>query len=307
LHVVVQPGNYYLSDSLKVNKPNQVVLGIGMATLISNTGKPCIEVGNVEGVRVAGLLLQAGNHKAPTLLKWGSSKNAGSASNPGVASDVFARVGGRNNPHSQQTSADSMFEINSGYVIIDNTWLWRADHDVSGSVKNSMNPVASGVVVNGDNVIAYGLAVEHTLGHMTVWNGNHGLTIFYQSELPYDVDSNYAKNGYSGYYVANHVTSHRGYGIGVYSFFRDHEVNIESGIKAPSHSGVQFTNSFSKFLSGHGSIKHVINGQGSSTSRGSNINFVCNFGDHGLMQLNEETDLQELYQTETQQPFYIMI
>lgn len=137
LHVVMQPGNYYLSDSIKVNKANAVVLGIGMATLISNTGKPCIEVGNVEGVRIAGVLLQAGTHKAPTLLKWGSSKNNGNAQNPGVASDVFARVGGRNNPHSGQTSADSMIEINSGNVIVDNTWLWRADHDVTGSVRNS--------------------------------------------------------------------------------------------------------------------------------------------------------------------------
>jgi len=71
LHVVLQPGNYYLSDSIKVNKPNAVILGLGMATLISNTGKPCIEVGNVDGVRVAGVLLQAGTHHAPSLLKWG--------------------------------------------------------------------------------------------------------------------------------------------------------------------------------------------------------------------------------------------
>jgi hypothetical protein len=96
---VIQPGNYYLSDSIKVNKPDQVILGIGMATLISDNGKPCIEVGNVEGVRVAGLLLQAGSHKSETLLKWGTSKNNGTSVNPGIASDVFARVGGRNDPH----------------------------------------------------------------------------------------------------------------------------------------------------------------------------------------------------------------
>ena len=197
-----------------------------MATLISNTGKPCIEVGNVEGVRVAGVLLQAGGHRASSLLKWGTSKNSGSSSNPGVASDVFARVGGRNNPYHGQTSADSMFEINSGNVIIDNTWLWRADHDVAGSVKNSMNPVTSGIVVNGDNVIAYGLAVEHTLGHMTVWNGNNGLTIFYQSEFPYDVDYKYGQSGFAGYYVSDQVSTHKAYGVGTYSFFRDHSVDV---------------------------------------------------------------------------------
>lgn len=292
LHVVIQPGNYYLSDSIKVNKPNAVILGIGMATLISNTGKPCIEVGNVEGVRVAGLLLQAGPHKTPSLLKWGSSKNPGSSSNPGVASDVFARVGGRNNQYKEQAYAETMFEINSGNVIIDNTWLWRADHAVGGGVRNSMNPVQNGLVVNGDNVITYGLAVEHTLGHMTLWNGNHGLTIFYQSELPYDVDSGYASKHYAGYKVADHVTSHRAYGVGVYSFFRDHTVDVENGISAPNHPGVQFTNSFNKFLSGHGSIKHVINGQGSAARGGHTINFVCNYGSHGLMDLQ---DLQNIH------------
>lgn len=283
LHVVLQPGNYYLSDSIKVNRPDAVILGLGMATLISNTGKPCIQVADVQGVRIAGVLLQAGPHKAETLIKWGQSKNSGSSQNPGVMSDVFARVGGRNNPYSQQTSAESMVKINSGNVIIDNTWLWRADHDVAGSVKNSMNPVTSGVIVNGDNVIAYGLAVEHTLGHMTVWNGNHGLTIFYQSEFPYDVDYNYGKAQFAGYYVGNQVTSHQAYGVGTYSFFRDHSVDVENGIRAPNHPGVKFTNSFSRFLTGKGSIKHVINGQGSTTSAGHALNYVCNYGGQGHM------------------------
>lgn len=113
------------------------------------------------------------------MIKWGSSKNPGNSQNPGVASDIFGRVGGRNNPHQQEMSAETMIEINSGNVVIDHTWLWRADHDVTGKVKNSQNKVTSGLVVNGDNVVSYGLHVEHTLGHMTVWNGNHGLNIYY--------------------------------------------------------------------------------------------------------------------------------
>lgn len=60
LHIVLQPGQYNLDDSIQVNKPDVVILGLGMATLISTTGKACIEVGNVEGVRIAGILLQAG-------------------------------------------------------------------------------------------------------------------------------------------------------------------------------------------------------------------------------------------------------
>lgn len=56
-----------------------------------------------------------------------------------------------------------MVKINSAYVIYDNAWLWRADHDIGGSVINSKNYVANGLVINGDHVTAYGLAVEHTL------------------------------------------------------------------------------------------------------------------------------------------------
>ena len=46
----------------------------------------------------------------------------------------------------------------------DNLWLWRADHDVRGLVKQRRNPVQNGLVVRGDDVSMYGLAVEHALG-----------------------------------------------------------------------------------------------------------------------------------------------
>lgn len=85
-----------------------------------------------------------------------------------------------------------MVQINSGYVIYDNSWLWRADHDIGGLVHNSKNYVANGIVIAGDHVTAYGLASEHTLEDLVVWNGNWGQTVFYQSEFPYDVtDQNY--------------------------------------------------------------------------------------------------------------------
>jgi hypothetical protein len=232
LHVVLQPGNYHLTDSIKVNKANAVVLGIGMATLISTTGKPCIEVADVDGVRVAGVLLQAGETKSDTLLKWGTDngKYAGSAEQPGVLSDVFARVGGPTDQRAQPVSTGSMIIINSGHVVIDNTWLWRADHDITGGVVDSNNPVDSGIIVNGDNVIAYGLAAEHTLGHLVQWNGNNGQTIFYQAEYPYDVAEDYADKKFAAYKVNDAVTDHKAHGLGVYSFFRDHDVHVNSGI-----------------------------------------------------------------------------
>ena len=80
-----------------------------------------------------------------------------------------------------------MVAIGSGHVVVDNVWLWRADHGVKGLVYNSSNYCATGLVVDGSNVTAYGVAVEHTLADLLQWNGDDGRLFFYQSEFPYDV------------------------------------------------------------------------------------------------------------------------
>jgi len=61
--VVFAAGIYHLDTALKVEKDNQVLLGLGIPTLISSNGEPVIQVGNVDGVRIAGMLLQAGAKK----------------------------------------------------------------------------------------------------------------------------------------------------------------------------------------------------------------------------------------------------
>lgn len=143
LDVVLQPGNYHLSGSIKVNRDNAVILGIGIPVLISENGEPCIIVGDYDGVRVAGILFQSGVVKTETLLQWGEDGTSfkGNFSNPGVASDIFARAGGPNDVNVEETRAESMMVVNSGYVVIDNTWLWRADYDINGNVEKSKNPV----------------------------------------------------------------------------------------------------------------------------------------------------------------------
>jgi len=149
-----------------------------MASLISTNGNALVEVGDVDGVRIAGLLLDAGAKKSENLLTWGT-KNTGSRTAPGVMSDVFGRVGGPNDSNKSEVSAQRMIQVNSANVLIDHTWLWRADHDVAGHVKDSRNYVENGLQVNGDGVRAYGLFSEHALGDLVQWNGNHGETYFY--------------------------------------------------------------------------------------------------------------------------------
>jgi len=276
LHVVLSPGNYALTDSIQITKPNTTVLGIGFPTLTPQNGNPCIVVSNVDGVRVAGILLQAGKTKTASLLQWGTGSYNGNPFNPGFLYDVFARVGGTNSPSQYQVSTDTMIQINSGNVVYDNSWLWRADHDVSGSVYNSDNPVHNGLVVNGANVTTYALASEHSLQDLVVWNGEHGQTYFYQSELPYDVtEANYGQPGYVGYRVASNVQNHQAWGVGVYSYYRDNAVTTYTGISTGTSSGISFINSLSVFLNGLGQITHVINGEGNPVTASGQQSWVC--------------------------------
>jgi len=60
LNIVFQPGVYTFDATINVNTNNQVLLGLGLATLQNTVGQPVITVGNNEGVRIAGLLIQAG-------------------------------------------------------------------------------------------------------------------------------------------------------------------------------------------------------------------------------------------------------
>jgi len=277
LHVVLSPGIYKLEDSISITRANTVLLGIGFANLIAPGGKPAVVVGNVDGVRVGGILFEAGQTKSPSLIQWGQAGYAGSATNPGLFFDAFARVGGNNNAAQYQVSADDQALINSGNVVIDNTWFWRADHDVAGEVVNGQNPNLHGLVVNGNDVTAYGLAAEHTLQDLVVWNGENGRTYFYQSEFPYDVtQDNYGTPGYVSYRVNASVQNHHAWGIAAYSFFRDNAVTVANGISTGTSANVQFVNSLTVFLNGKGQITHVINGKGNTVSAPAQTSYQCN-------------------------------
>lgn len=133
-----------------------------------------------------------------------------------------------------------------------------------------------GIIVDGNNVTAYGLAVEHTLQDQVQWNGNFGATYFYQCELPYDLDqARFGDPGYVGYRVAANVTDHLAKGAGVYHYFRDFPVVVNQGIAAPQSSGVKFTSPVSIYLNGLGTIKRVLNNQGGTTAPGTQLAYLC--------------------------------
>jgi hypothetical protein len=282
LHVVLAPGIYQLSEPLRLSHANQVLLGLGLATLVPRNGEAAVKVADVEGVRVAGVLLDAAEQSYGTelLLQWGErgSGYGGNSGNPGMLHDVFFRVGG---PVLSGVSADIMLEINSGNVIGDDLWLWRADHGPGGeSVVAGNNPSKIGARVNGADVTMLGFAVEHLLEDMVQWNGDRGASYFFQAEYPYDVDQSYGDN-YVAYRVADSVTSHKGMGVGVYHFFRDYPVTVKTGIVCPVGLESSFQYPLGVCLNGLGTMNHIINDLGSTTSPvegGANPQWYCGDG-----------------------------
>jgi predicted heme/steroid binding protein len=265
LHVVLSPGIYELDVPLQMVADRQVLLGLGLATLVPTSGGAAIEVGDVDGVRVAGVLIQAGPASSDALLEWGPKDvpRAGDGDYPGFMHDVFVRVGGPAKPETQE--ARVMVRVNSGHVVGDNVWLWRADHDHAGIVKDGANPCDVGLIVNGDDVAMYGLSAEHSLTDQVQWNGERGATYFFQAELPYDVTEAFGENHFAGYRVGNEVTQHKAYGLGVYHFFRDYPVVVDAGVVAPGHLADSFISPLSVYLNGQGTMKHVFNLQGDAT------------------------------------------
>jgi hypothetical protein len=268
-HLLLTPGDYQLGSPLRVTQPNTIVMGIGLPVLTPTGGNGVLAVADVDGVSLAGFLIEAGPMTTPTLLDvGGAGASANHSKNPTVLFDVHCRIGG-NIPG----TAATCFTINSHDVIIDNSWLWRADHG-AGADWNT-NKSDSGIIVNGDNVTAYGLFVEHHQKYQTVWNGNGGSVYFYQSEMPYDPPAQgqwtegSGRNGYASYKVADGVTSHHGAGIGVYSFFQN-AVYADDAIETPTGAGIVMTHMMT-FGSGTGGINNIVNGTGGpATSYSSN-------------------------------------
>lgn len=265
-HLLLTPGIYDLDNTLQVSQANTIVLGLGLATLRPTTGLPAMQVADVDGVKLAGLLFEASPRNSPVLLRVGTAgQHRSHSNNPISLHDLFFRVGGAG-----VGKADRCLEINSDDVIGDHFWLWRADHGTG--VGWDTNTTQHGLVVNGDRVTIYGLATEHFHAYQTVWNGNAGSVYFYQSEAPYDVPNqsswmNDKVNGFASYKVGEQVTSHQAYGVGVYCYFiGDPRVKLHSGIEAPTQRDIRFHHLTSVSLGGEGEITHVINELGQAAN-----------------------------------------
>jgi hypothetical protein len=269
-NLLFTPGVYNIDRTIDVLRPNTVVLGLGHATLTAVKGATPLQIEDVPGVAVAGLSIDAGTQKSSALLRVGRKGSLGlltTGKNPTSLQDVYFRVGG---PHIGK--ADVALEVNSDHVLIDHTWVWRADHGAEGftggdTERWNTNIGTYGAVINGDDVTATGLFVEHFQKYNTVWNGNGGTTILYQNELPYDPPTqadwmNGSVEGYAGYKVGAKVKTHQLYGAGVYVFNQNNpSIHTENGFEVPQTPGVKLHHIMTVNLSA-GTIDHVVNGVG---------------------------------------------
>jgi hypothetical protein len=270
-NLLLTPGVYAVDRTITVRRPDTVVLGLGLATLTAVDGAVPLAVADVGDVDIAGLMIDAGPVSSPVLLRIGTGRpgaqpQPGPGAQPVAVQDVFFRVGG---PHAGRAAVS--LEVNTDGTVLDDIWAWRADH--GNGVGWTVNTADTGVVVNGDDVTATGLFVEHYQKYNVIWNGENGRTVFFQNELPYDAPDQAAWQhdgvlGWAAYKVADTVRSHQLWGGGSYIFTNvDPALHATRGFEVPVTPGVVLHDVLTVEL-GAGTLDHVVNDTGAPVTSG---------------------------------------
>ena len=264
--LVLTPGIYHLRAPIIVSRPDTVVLGLGFATLTPDNGSPALIALPDHGVKISGLIIDAGAVNSPVLVSVGTpGHDPSAAADPDLLSDVFFRIGG-----AQLGKATVSLLDNAPSSILDDIWAWRADHGVAGSVGWTVNTADTGVFVTGDDVTAYGLAVEHYQKNEVIWTGQGGSVTFFQNELPYDPPSQAAWNpdphqlGYPAFLITPNVKNFNGTGFGSYVAFINTQATlyVDAAFKTPQTPGVRFQTLVGVWIAGAGGFNSIINGTG---------------------------------------------
>ncbi len=265
-NLLFTPGIYELTEPIRVTMPDTVVLGLGFATLRPTNGTPAMITADADGLTIAGLLFDAGPKISPVLLQIGApGSHLRHRTDPILLADVFFREGG-----AVVGKTVENLEINANDTIIDHTWIWRADHGAHVGWTDNLSQ--NGLVVNGDDVTAYGLLVEHHQQFQVLWNGERGRTYMYQSEIPYDPPDQAAyssapgTDGWASYKVASTVHQHEAWGLGIYSVFTYPNVFLTRAIEVPEGKEVRFHDMITTCLNNYGAIRNIINDTGGAAT-----------------------------------------
>jgi len=270
-HLLFTPGLYDLEEALRVDRPGTVVLGLGFASLRPVRGTAALEVADVDGVSLAGLLIEAGPLESPVLVRLGpEGSRADHSARPTAVHDLWVRIGGPG-PGRVKTA----LTIGSRHVLGDHLWLWRADH--GEGVGWDLNPADQGLRVTGDDVTLYGLFAEHFRQTQVLWAGEGGRVFFYQSEIPYDVAhqdgwSDRGQEGFAAYEVGPGVSCHRAWGLGIYCYFRDNPaLRLGAAVRTSGAPGVRLQDLTTVSLGGFGEITSVVDGRGGPANKANTV------------------------------------
>ena len=255
--IIITPNVYNLEKSIVI-EGNFIILGIGMPTIRAPLDKPAIVAKKINGGRLAGILIEASLGVKDCLVDWGNITENDTDTTNSYIHDLYCRVGGNLNASNCCVRVtDSMLKISKSHTIIDNAWLWVADHgnDMPASSKcssdltdsdipwktiwyNAYCPTCLHVTNSASKVTAYCLQAEHsTGGNIVNWYGDNGSIYMFQSEFPYhpidevlttiESDEEYYTNNVYYDYNAINVVDKSGiqgkhlsvYGGGAYSYF----------------------------------------------------------------------------------------
>ena len=275
-NVLFTPGIYRVAEPIKVAKPGTIVLGIGEATIVPENGDAALKCADADGIVIAGLIFDAEHASKRFVVVGGKKSERRHVDDPIFLVDLVYRVGGTGKPG----KTDVCLEVNANDVVVDHTWIWRADHgDHTGWTANTAK---NGIVVNGDGVSCYGLFAEHFQEHDVLWNGEDGRVFFLQNEKCYDPPGNATwmshggkKKGYAAYKVSDGVKRHYAVGLGVYDVFintNGNSVFLDDAVEVPDAPGVVIENAcIVEIANGDGplvGINAIVNGQGHATKTG---------------------------------------
>ena len=167
--------------------------------------------------------------------------------------DLCIRVGGLYTLKDKVNIRDTALLVTGSTIYLENTWIWRADHGLQTDNDHDHDddyddaksfPAKHGMIVNGDNMFANGLQVEHFDDINLIWNGNNGKVVMFQNEMPYFGES------FNCPAVQLNGSGFRGYGMGSYCYFKLNPVHAPCGFEV-NGGNVSLTNTFTVWLNGN--------------------------------------------------------
>ncbi len=115
---------YHLNSTVNINRANTVVLGLGYATIVADNGALPMAVGDVDGVKIASLLFDAGPTNSPGPAA--RSARSGASGNHAAAPDPASPTCSSASAARCAAKASAALIVNNNNTIIDHIWAWRA-------------------------------------------------------------------------------------------------------------------------------------------------------------------------------------